>query len=123
MKAVKLKSVGRTASARAAAIPADIQATVQLMRSQASAHIQKLDEADAGNWARIIALVRQVGLEKEMLCRELYCAWSTILRWEAGQTVPGPFARKAIKERLLALLTEKRKRSSASLSRVRTART
>lgn len=123
MTALKLKSVGRTGPARAA-IPADMQATVELMRSQATAHIQKLDESDAGNWARIILLVRQVGLKRETLCRELSCAWSTILRWEAGQTVPGPFARKAIKERLLALLKEKWKKSSASttLSRVRTAR-
>jgi hypothetical protein len=121
MRALKLKSVGRTGPARPA-LPADIQATLDLMRSQAAAHVQKLDESEAGNWARLIAVVRQVGLTKDTLCRELSCAWSTILRWESGQTVPGPFARKAIKERLLELLAEKRKKSSAALSRVRTAR-
>ena len=109
----KLKTAARSAAPRAG-LPADILATLELVRAQAIAHVVKLDESDAAAWAKIIGLVRQVGLTKQTLCRELSCAWSTILRWEAGQTVPGPFARKAIKDRLVELLAEKPQKLTAA---------
>src|SRR6185436_448039 len=105
----RLKPAGRSAASRIE-LPSDIVETLQRARSQAIAHIQKMDESDPATWARIIHLAREVGLTRETLCRELSCAWSTVLRWDAGQTVPGPFARKAIKERLLELLTARPKR-------------
>ena len=116
----KLKPASRSTAPRAE-LPSDIVETLQRARSQAIAHIQKMDESDPAVWARIIHLARQVGLTRETLCRELSCAWSTVLRWDAGQTVPGPFARKAIKERLLELLTAKPKRL-LSTSRVKVVR-
>jgi hypothetical protein len=122
MKALKskLKLSGRGAASRVE-LPSDVVETLQRARSQAIAHIQKMDESDPAVWARIIHLVRQVGLTRETMCRELSCAWSTVLRWGAGQTVPGPFARKAIKERLLELLTAKPKRL-VSTARVKVVR-
>src|SRR5262249_34741678 len=105
----KLKPAGRSTTSRAE-LPSDVAETLQRARSQVIAHIQKMDESDPAVWGRIIHLVRQVGRTRETLGRELSCAWSTVLRWDAGQTVPGPFARKAIKERLVELLTAKPKR-------------
>ncbi|MBS0247658.1 MAG: hypothetical protein JSR61_13650 [Proteobacteria bacterium] len=69
--------------------------------------LQGLDESDPGNWPDIIKAVREAGLDKDTLARELSCAWSTIFRWENGRSVPGPFARSGIKERLIDLLGEK----------------
>ena len=69
-------------------------------------YLHSLDEADTSSWATIVRTAREAGLDKDTLCRELSCAWSTILRWEAGQTVPGPFARTGIKARLVALLEQ-----------------
>ena len=119
----KFKPASRTGGARAE-LPADIVETLKRARAQAIAHIQRMDESDPAVWVRIINLVRQVGLTRETLCRELSCAWSTILRWDAGQTVPGPFARKAMKERLLELLTEQPKRlvAAPAVRRVRMVR-
>src|SRR5258708_1060787 len=73
-------------------------------------YLERLDEAEPGNWSKIIGKAREAGLSKEELCQELSCAWSTILRWENGQTVPGPFARRAIKEALLRMLDRQRKK-------------
>jgi DNA-binding transcriptional regulator YiaG len=64
-----------------------------------------LDESNPHKWAQIIAAAREAGLGKDELCQEFSCSWSTILRWEAGRNVPGPFARRAIKEKLLQMLT------------------
>ena len=72
--------------------------------------LRGLDEHDPDNWASTVNLARKAGLGKETLCRELSCAWSTILRWEAGQTVPGELARGAIKAKLLDLLEREVKR-------------
>lgn len=72
------------------------------------AYLRTLDESDATNWAKIVKTIREAGLDKDALCRELSCAWSTILRWEAGQTVPGAFTRTAIKARFIALLEAQR---------------
>lgn len=69
-------------------------------------YLHSIDEADPAAWKDIIQVARAAGLDKETLCLELSCAWSTILRWEAGQTVPGPFARTGIKERLVGLLQQ-----------------
>jgi ribosome-binding protein aMBF1 (putative translation factor) len=66
--------------------------------------IVSFDEADASKWAQIIAAAREAGLTKEALCHEFSCSWSTILRWEAGRNAPGPFARRAMKEKLLEML-------------------
>jgi hypothetical protein len=67
--------------------------------------ISILDESNPGKWAQIIAAAREAGLGKDELCREFSCSWSTILRWEAGRNAPGLFARRAIKEKLLQMLT------------------
>ena len=66
--------------------------------------ITSLDDSDPGKWKQIIAAAREAGLTKDELCREFSCSWSTILRWEAGRNAPGPFARKAMKGRLLEML-------------------
>ena len=68
--------------------------------------ISKLDET--AEWPRIIHEAREAGLTKEILVNELSCAWSTILRWQAGHTAPGPFARQAIKARVLELIAAER---------------
>ena len=67
-------------------------------------YIDGLDTKDVGNWALIVEKAREAGLGKEQLCKELSCAWSTVLRWGAGETAPGPFAREAIKARFLSML-------------------
>lgn len=64
--------------------------------------IQGLDEH--AHWALLVARARQAGLAKEDICRELSCAWSTVTRWIAGRTSPGPAARTAIKAKLLRML-------------------
>lgn len=74
-------------------------------------YIHCLDAKDAKNWAIIVSQAREAGLSKEQLCKELSCAWSTVLRWEAGYTAPGPFAREAIKDRLLNMLDALAKKS------------
>ena len=63
-----------------------------------------LDESEIKHWPEIIRVARAADIGKETLCRELSCAWSTVLRWEAGHTVAGPNARRGIKARLLELL-------------------
>jgi ribosome-binding protein aMBF1 (putative translation factor) len=63
-----------------------------------------LDDSEARAWPKVIRVAREAGVDKETLCRELACAWSTILRWEAGHTVPGIHARRGIKARLMELL-------------------
>jgi DNA-binding transcriptional regulator YiaG len=67
-------------------------------------YLNGIDESDPTAWATVVKTAREAGLDKDTLCHELSCAWSTVLRWEAGQTVPGPFARKSIKARLVELL-------------------
>jgi ribosome-binding protein aMBF1 (putative translation factor) len=74
-----------------------------LVRSYASL-IESLDASDAGNWRTIIGAAREAGLSKEELCLSFSCAWTTILRWEAGRNAPGPFARNAMKAKLLEML-------------------
>src|SRR3954471_5458740 len=70
--------------------------------------ISILDDSNPHKWAQIIAAAREAGLQKDVLCEEFSCSWSTILRWESGRNAPGPFARKAIKEKLLQLLASLR---------------
>ena len=76
--------------------------------------IRGLDEHS--QWALLVSKARQAGLEKDDLCRELSCAWSTVTRWMAGQTAPGPFAQTAIKEKLLGMI-ENLRQSELSQSR------
>lgn len=64
--------------------------------------IRKLDEQ--AHWALIVGQAREAGLQKEELCWELSCSWSTITRWMAGQTMPGPVARRRIKDKLIEML-------------------
>lgn len=89
-------------------------------------YLGALDESEIKHWPEIIRVARAAGIDKETLCRELSCAWSTVLRWEAGHTVPGPNARRGIKARLLELLLERanalapekaRERPGASVAR------
>jgi ribosome-binding protein aMBF1 (putative translation factor) len=68
-------------------------------------YIRNADEMQPAEWSRIVVNAREAGLKKRDLCRELSCSWSTILRWEAGDTLPGPFARRAIKAKLLEMIT------------------
>ena len=68
--------------------------------------IRRLDEQ--AHWALIVGKAREAGLQKEELCCELSCSWSTITRWMAGQTMPGPFARRRIKDKLIEMLEELR---------------
>ncbi len=75
-----------------------------LVRSYASL-IGSLDASDAGNWRMIVGAARQAGLSKDDLCQSFSCAWTTILRWEAGRNAPGPFAREAMKAKLLDMLS------------------
>lgn len=63
--------------------------------------IRQFDEHT--QWPDLIR-VAHAGLEKDVLLRELSCSSSTVLRWMAGQTRPGPAARSAIKQKLVALL-------------------
>jgi hypothetical protein len=67
-------------------------------------YLAALDESEIKHWPEIIRVARAADIGKETLCRELSCAWSTVLRWEAGHTVPGPNARRGIKARLMELL-------------------
>lgn len=76
--------------------------------------IKSLDEAT--QWALIIVKACEAGLGKEELCLELACSWSTITRWRAGHTAPGPFMRQAVKAKLVEML-ERRCRSEAHLAR------
>lgn len=68
--------------------------------------IKSLD--DERDWARIVNKAREAGLEKEALRAELPFSWSTITRWMAGHTVPGPFVRQTVKERLVQMLILRR---------------
>lgn len=67
-------------------------------------YLGALNESEIKRWPEIVRVARAAGIGKETLCRELSCAWSTVLRWETGRTVPGPNARRGIKARLLELL-------------------
>jgi ribosome-binding protein aMBF1 (putative translation factor) len=69
-------------------------------------YIKSLDDTDKEAWALIVSTARDAGLKKEDLCRELSCAWSTILRWQTGDTAPGPFARRTIKQKLVEMILE-----------------
>src|SRR5205814_1796783 len=84
-----------------------------------------LDESDARKWGQIIAAAREAGLGKDVLCEAFSCSWSTVLRWEAGRNAPGPFARKAMKAKLLEMLASRREaelgRSKKLLSKERVA--
>jgi hypothetical protein len=68
--------------------------------------IASLDASDAANWRTIVGAAREAGLSKDELCQSFSCAWTTILRWEAGRNAPGPFARKAMKATLLDMLAK-----------------
>lgn len=67
--------------------------------------IISLDELRSEQWSIIVATALEAGLRRETLCRELSCSWSTILRWKAGETSPGPFARGAIKAKLVEMIS------------------
>ncbi len=64
--------------------------------------IRELDERE--HWALIVTKAKEAGLRKEDLCLELSCSWSTITRWAAGQTAPGPFGRRNVKAKLIEML-------------------
>ncbi len=64
--------------------------------------INALDERM--QWGEIVSKAYEAGLRKEQLCEELSCSWSTVTRWMAGQTAPGPFARAAIKAKLIEMV-------------------
>jgi hypothetical protein len=74
------------------------------LAAQYASLIQSLDETN--QWALITGKALEAGLKKEELCRELSCAWSTILRWKAGDSSPGPFSRRAIKATLLRMIAD-----------------
>lgn len=76
--------------------------------------IKSLDEET--QWALLVSKACEAGLGKEDLCEELSCSWSTITRWRAGHTAPGPFMRQAVKAKLVEML-ERQCRSEASLAR------
>jgi hypothetical protein len=78
--------------------------------------IQGLDETN--QWVLIVTKALEAGLRKRELCRELSCSWSTILRWKAGDTAPGPFARRKIKETLLRLIEELKRTESKRAAEV-----
>jgi hypothetical protein len=86
----------------------DIVAERDRLLSLYISYLRDLDEHDPTVWAEIVKRAREAGLEKDTLCQELSCAWSTILRWEAGQTVPGAFTRTSIKAKLLELLASQK---------------
>ena len=81
-----------------------IKSARERLLSEYIRYLDGIDERDPAAWATIVTNAREAGLDKDTLCRELSCAWSTVLRWEAGQTVPGSFTRSAIKARLLQML-------------------
>ena len=64
--------------------------------------INSLD--DERYWDRVVNHARDAGLDKEALRTELPFSWSTITRWMAGQTVPGPFVRQGVKAKLIQML-------------------
>lgn len=70
------------------------------------AYLRNLDEKDVRNWAHIVNTLKEAGIQREQLVKALGCALSTIIRWEAGDTAPGPFAREALKERFLSILSD-----------------
>jgi len=80
--------------------------TIHELRAQMlAAYIEQIGGLDEHReWAVLVGKAREAGLEKEDLCRELSCAWSTVTRWMAGQTAPGPFLRTSIKDKLLLML-------------------
>lgn len=86
--------------------------TIHNTRAQMlAAYIEQIRGLDEhGEWALLVGKAREAGLEKEDLCRELSCAWSTVTRWVAGQTAPGPFARAGIKEKLLDMIGDMQRR-------------
>jgi hypothetical protein len=83
--------------------------------------IESLDPSDAMNWRTIVGAAREAGLSKDDLCRSFSCAWTTILRWEAGRNAPGPFARKAMKATLLDMLAQLHHAESERLQELQTA--
>ena len=50
--------------------------------------IKWLDEHT--HWALLVSKAREAGLEKDDICRELSCAWSTVTRWMAGRRCVSP---------------------------------
>jgi ribosome-binding protein aMBF1 (putative translation factor) len=90
-----------------------------LIQSYASL-IGSLDASDAGNWRTIVGAAREAGLSKDDLCQAFSCAWTTILRWEAGRNAPGPFARKAMKAKLLDMLSALDRAEGARLQELQT---
>ena len=72
--------------------------------------LSELDEH--ADWALLVKKAHEAGLEKEDLCRELSCAWSTATRWMAGQTRPGPFARTAIKDKFVKMIEAQQEKQS-----------
>jgi ribosome-binding protein aMBF1 (putative translation factor) len=91
-----------------------------LVRSYASL-IESLDAAAAGNWRTIVGAAREAGLSKDDLCQSFSCAWTTILRWEAGRNAPGPFARRAMKAKLLDMLAALDRAEGKRLQELQTA--
>lgn len=78
-------------------------------------YIEELEVDKLENWALIIRTAREAGLKKQCFCEELSCVWSTVLRWEAGETAPGAFARRAIRQRLITMLLELRAKTKLQL--------
>ena len=82
----------------------DIARNRRVLVASYASLLESLDASDAGNWRTIVGAAREAGLSKDDLCQSFSCAWTTILRWEAGRNAPGPFARKAMKATLLDML-------------------
>lgn len=72
--------------------------------------IKKLDEQ--AEWAMLVNKAREAGLGKEELQRETSYSWSTVIRWSAGHTAPGQFARTALKAKFIELLDSMRQQES-----------
>jgi DNA-binding transcriptional regulator YiaG len=85
--------------------------------------IESLDASDATSWRTIIGAAREAGLSKDDLCRSFSCAWTTILRWEAGRNAPGPFARNAMKAKLLEMLARLQRAEDDRLQELQAAAT
>lgn len=81
--------------------PADAaELLVRILISRVSA----LEPSDKDAWQKIVRHALEGGLSKERLAAAFSCNVMTISRWEAGQNVPAPMARKAIRQELIDML-------------------
>ena len=79
-----------------------------------NAYVRRMESLDAAqDWAAIVTSARSAGLPKETFLLQFSCAWSTVTRWMAGQSMPGPFARDTAKARLVELVAGMRDEEAA----------